>query len=252
LNAASGHRVPVDLETFDLVAAAVAAWCDTAHHVDPTVLDALEAAGYDRSFDGMRLDPPSTTRPHRPAPGCADVELDAEHLTVRLPRGVRLDLGGIAKGRTADLIATELVHGGARSAMVNLGGDLRVAGELPTSAAFPIAVEDPVDLTMAATTVHLADGALATSSRARRRWTVDGVEQHHLIDPATGAPCRRDVLATTVIAPTCTSAEVLAKAVVVAGRPGGEALLLDAGVAALVITEDGRRHRIGGFEAYER
>jgi thiamine biosynthesis lipoprotein len=249
LNAARGRPVMVDAETFDLVVTAVAAWHGTAHLFDPTVLDAVEAAGYDRTFD--QLDGLATRAPSGAAPGCLGIHLDPELLRVQLPDGVHLDLGGIGKGRTADLVATELVAAGAEVAMVNLGGDLRIAGEV-THGAFPVAIEDPLDLGATAATVDLASGALATSSRARRRWLADGVEQHHLIDPATGLPAGRDVLAVTVLADECTRAEVLAKAALVAGLAEGQALLLDARLPALLVTEDGARHRVGGFGGFER
>lgn len=139
LNRAAGRPVLVDDETFDLLATAVGAWQGTGGRFDPTVLDALEAAGYDRSFAGLGADlgagpgPASGPAP-APTPGCAGLRLDPTLGRVEVPVGVRLDLGGIGKGRTADLVATELVAAGAPSALANLGGDLRVAGELPLAA----------------------------------------------------------------------------------------------------------------------
>jgi thiamine biosynthesis lipoprotein len=255
LNRADGEGLLLDPETFDLLTAAVEAWSRTGHRFDPTVFDAVIRAGYDRTFDeigtGSGPAPDPVPLPSSPTPGCAGIELDPVLLRVTLPPGTHLDLGGIGKGRTADLVAEELVRSGARSVLVNLGGDLRIAGEVPAGGSFTVAVEDPLDLARSAAVVRLGPGALATSSRARRRWTVDGEERHHLIDPATGAPARSGVAAVTVIADTAMEAEVLAKAALVAGLQEGTGLLADAAVDALLVDDDGGRHRIGDFAEFE-
>jgi len=253
LNDAGGRPVLVDDETFDLITTAVAAWHGTGHRFDPTILDAVIDAGYDRTFEqlgtGSGLAPGAVPLP---PPGCADILLDPTSRTVTLPVGTHLDLGGIGKGRTADLVAVDLLIGGAQSALVNLGGDLRIGGGLAEGDAYSIAIDDPADPENPATVVDLVAGALATSSRARRHWTVDGEERHHLIDPATGAPARTDVAAVTVIAHEATEAEIMAKAALVAGVDEGLELLADARVAALLITADRTRHRVGDFEEHER
>jgi FAD:protein FMN transferase len=118
--------------------------------------------------------------------------------------------------------------------------------------AYAIAIDDPADAEIPATVVGLVAGALATSSRAKRHWTVDGEERHHLIDPATGAPAHTDVAAVTVIAHEATEAEIVAKAALVAGVDEGLELLRDARVAALLITADRSQHRVGGFEEHEQ
>lgn len=253
LNRAAGHKVLVDDETFDLVTTAVAAWHHTGHRFDPTVHDAMVRSGYDRTFDQIGTGPGPARGPvPLPAPGCAAIGLDPVLLGITLPPGTHLDLGGIAKGRTADLVAAGLLAAGAPSALVNLGGDLRITGEVPAGSAFSIAIEDPSDLRRSATVVDLDGGGLATSSRARRRWTVGGVEHHHLIDPATGAPADTGLAAVTVIAADTTEAEVLAKATLVAGADDGPDLLTGAGAAGLLIGPDGSRRRVGDFEDHER
>ncbi len=124
LNAAGGRPVVVAPETFALVERAVDAWRVTGGAFDPTVLPALIAAGYDRDFDalvraqaageesaGEELGAASDEA--TPTPGCGGIELDATVGAIRLPPGVAIDLGGIGKGRAADLLALELVERGA-------------------------------------------------------------------------------------------------------------------------------------------
>jgi thiamine biosynthesis lipoprotein len=85
-------------------------------------------------------------------------------------------------------------------------------------------------------------GAVATSSRLRRRWrTVDG-EAHHLIDPRTGRPARTDVVAATVVAGETWWAEALTKALFVAGLDSLDELDDVGDVHAVLVAADGTRH----------
>ena len=134
LNAAAGQPVIVASVTFELLTRAVEGWRLTGGHFDPTVLPALVAAGYDRSFETVERDAPELSARSTPAPGGAELSLDPIVRSVTLPPGVALDLGGIGKGFAADLVSTELLQAGASGACVNLGGDLRVRGTPPDGA----------------------------------------------------------------------------------------------------------------------
>lgn len=197
LNANAGRPCVVSRETRDIVAKAVEAWHATDGLYDPTILPALQAAGYDRSFGGGLPSPPY--RP-TPAPGCRDIVVGAT--TVILPHDVAIDLGGIGKGYAADLVTAEV---GADAICVNIGGDIRVRG-----AGWVVAVEDPDNPSEDLTTVTLDDNAVATSSRAKRQW--GNGTRHHLIDPRTGTPADTNTVAVTVTAPEAWEAETLAKA----------------------------------------
>jgi thiamine biosynthesis lipoprotein len=247
-----GRASDLDPDTFALLAGALDAWRLTDARFDPTVLDALVAAGYDRSFEEL-----ATAGPHRHdpppdlPPGPVGIELDADRRAVTLPAGVHLDLGGIGKGRAADLVSARLLGQGLAGACVNLGGDVRMRGAAPDGA-WVVAVEDPFDAAADLTCVVLEDGAVATSSRTRRRWQHEGVEAHHLIDPATGRPAARGIAAVTVVAADAQWAEVLAKAAFVAGREEGLDLITGAGAAGLIVTDEHDVLRTEGFAAFER
>jgi thiamine biosynthesis lipoprotein len=113
INTAAGRVVTVSPETFAVVSLALDAWRLTDGWFDPTVLPMLIAAGYDRSFERVAGRPRWYDHPVSGAPGCGDIELDAERSTVRLPVGVAIDLGGIGKGHAADIVAGELLAAGA-------------------------------------------------------------------------------------------------------------------------------------------
>ncbi|HEU4941785.1 MAG TPA: FAD:protein FMN transferase, partial [Gaiellaceae bacterium] len=157
------------------------------------------------------------------------VHVDAAASTIDLEPGVRLDLGGIAKGYAADRAAAILA--GAGACLVDAGGDVVAHGR-----PWPVGVETG-DGTL---TLEVAAGAIATSGRDRRRWTRAGEEQHHLIDPATGRPADGDLLRVTVVASTAAEAEVLAKTLFLAGAAGAlEEAERDA-IPAVLVTLDGR------------
>ncbi|KUL42553.1 hypothetical protein ADL12_09925 [Streptomyces regalis] len=249
LNASLGQWVTLSPPTVAVVRRAVRAWEVTGGLFDPTVLPALEAAGYTRSFASPAPEPSSFAAPAR-APGCAGIEIEDDR--VRLPVGVRLDLGGIGKGYAADLLTEELLAAGAQGACVNLGGDVRAAGSPPGADAWVIAVEDEARPGTDLAWLALAEGAVATSTRLRRRWRRGSEEVHHLIDPADGTPADTPVATVTVVAAETHWAEVLAKAALIAGPAAGAVLLEAHGVAGLLVTEDGTALRVGPWERYER
>ena len=260
LNGADAAPVVVSPETLTLIGHAVSAWRATGGLYDPTILAALEAAGYDRSFDTMdRVGPePSSERPatglapNAPAPGCADITLDRLVGAVRLPRGVTLDLGGIGKGYAADLVAVDLMATpGAtwRGVLVNVGGDLRAAGDAPGPVGWVVEVEDPLE-TGQTGLLALASGAVATSTRLRRSWSRAGRPLHHLIDPRTGAPAQSGLASVTVLAGEAWRAEVLAKAAFVAGPSSAASIVAEAGATGLLVTDQGDVIELEGLAAF--
>jgi thiamine biosynthesis lipoprotein len=236
-NAAGGRAVAVSGDTFGLVTRAVTGWLVSAGRYDPTVVHALAAHGYDRSFELVSAggEPSGSVEP-RPSPGCDGIVLDPSGATVTLPVGVGLDPGGIGKGYAADLLCDDLLDAGAEGACVNLGGDLRAAGAAPAGG-WTVAVDDSDAGAVA--TVRLVDGALATSARTRRAWRHAGRPVHHLLDPTTGLSADSGLRSATVLATHGWLAEVLAKAVFLTGLSPAAQLLAGAGAEALVVDDGG-------------
>jgi len=214
---------------------ALAARQRTDGRFDPTVHDALVAAGYDRSFEEVgaagRM---VATRSAVPCGG--SVRVVPRTGEIMLGPGVRLDLGGIGKGYAVDRVCDLLARSGP--CLVSAGGDLTVRG-----GSWPVGVE-----THGGTlTLELTSGAIATSGSDRRRWTTAAGEAHHLIDPRTGAPAESDLLRVTAVGRTAVEAEVLAKSLYLAGaeRAGVEAD--DLGIPAVLTLVDGRDVLAGGL-----
>ena len=239
MNAAGGESTSVSTDTGMLLEHARAAWSLSGGMFDPTLLDAIKAAGYDRSFDeiGTTGAPLPVLRFDRP--DVHDIEIDwrDDSVVVTMPATLGFDPGGIGKGLSADIIVDELVAAGADGVCVNMGGDLRVAGVDAEGGTWTIGVDHP-RCDQPVVLVGLAAGAVATSTVLKRAWTIDGERRHHLLDPHTLAPSTSDVALATVIAPTAWQAEVLAKAALLRGSERAFDLL-EARMAALVVDHDG-------------
>ncbi len=235
VNAAAPAPVIVSPETCALIVVALRGWRLTDGLFDPTVLGDVIRAGYDRPFVMIPSGARAGSSERRS--GCAGIVVDEHTRTARLPEHVGFDPGGIGKGLAADLVVDDLVRRGAEGACVNVGGDVRVAGRGPSDS-WKVDVLDPLD-EHPVDVLSVAQGAVATSSRATRQWTVDGRRAHHLIDPATGRPAATGLVAVTALAGTGARAEVLAKAAFVAGRERGAAWLEEHEVPALLVDDRG-------------
>jgi thiamine biosynthesis lipoprotein len=232
LNAAGAIDAGDDL--LAVVELALAAREKTGGRFDPTVHDALVAAGYDRTFE-LIVGGSATATPPTTAGG-----MRIQGRRIELDPGVRLDLGGIGKGYAVDRTVARLALLGP--CLVNAGGDLAVAG-VPEEGVWPVAVETP----SGPLTLGLRGGALATSGSDRRRWRAGDAVHHHLIDPATGRPSDSGLLRVTVTAATAVEAEVLAKALFLAGEEAAVAEADELGVPTLLVTTDARVRRAGGL-----
>jgi thiamine biosynthesis lipoprotein len=215
---------------------ALAARERTGGRVDPTVHDAVVAAGYDRTFDELPADGEAGPAPAVRCGGA--VTVDRELGRIELGPGVRLDLGGIAKGDAAERACDLLAPAGG--CLVNVGGDLAVRG-VPAEGSWPVGVETPGGTL----TLAVREGGVATSGRDRRRWRRNGEERHHVIDPSTGRPAETDLVTVTAAGRDAVEAEALAKSLLLAGaeRALEEA---DAGGTPCVLVADGGQVLLGG------
>ena len=227
------------------VALAAARW--TRGLTDPTVGDALIALGYDRDFADIDPEGRAPLAGAKAAPGWQTVQLDGPML--RLPAGVRLDLGATAKGLGSDravraAMAANRQQGGV---LVSLGGDIAVDGQPPRDG-WPILVADEPDPAGSGRSqeVRLVTGAVATSSIACRQWRRAGRQMHHIVDPRTGLPADAPWRTVSVAAVTCADANAASTAAVVAGDQA-EAWLARARVPARLVSRDGDVRYLGGW-----
>jgi len=243
LNAAAGAGPqPVSPLLWTVLSAALDAARRSQGLFDPTLLRPLQRAGYDRSYEQLAPNLPGGADGSTLEWGYQRIDINQTALTVSVPAGLSLDLGGIGKGWAVDHVAQALaVHG---PVLVDAGGDIRVIG-VPQGEPWPIAVQDPFHEQHDLLTLALTSGAVATSSIGGRRWTRNGQAMHHLLDPRTGQPSASDLHTVTVLAPTAAAADVAAKVTLILGSERGRGYLASRGLRGLLSRRDGQQQTVG-------
>jgi thiamine biosynthesis lipoprotein len=239
LNRSSGKPVQVSGILWNVFQASLAAEKQSAGLVTPTLLDPLIEAGYSASFEQLPIgQETSVLRPRRHF-SLQAVAWDASKHTLRLPEGLHLDFGGVAKGWAAHQATKRLRAYGP--ALVDAGGDIAISGLQPGGEPWAVGVDDPLQPGNNLEVLRLGRCGVATSGKNYRRWQQGGSWKHHIIDPRIGEPAQTDVLSATVIAPTVLEAEVAAKVVLILGSQEGLAWLgAKPNHAGLVVLEDGQ------------
>jgi thiamine biosynthesis lipoprotein len=227
-----------------LVAAGVDAAELSGGLVDPTLLGAIERAGYRSSRsraaeplleEALAVAPPR--RPAGPDPRARwrGFEVSERDRSVRRRPGLRFDSGGIGKGLAADL-AFEQLRGYERF-LVDCGGDIRVGGPGAALDPYEVLVAHPLDGSLHRR-ARVASGAVATSGLDGRIWRQGEGYSHHLLDPSTGRPAWTGVISATALGPSAVVAETLAKTALLSGAAGARGVLAAHG--GLFVTDDGR------------
>lgn len=237
LNAQPEQWVKLSNILWQVVVRAVAFARETEGLFDPTLLNALEAAGYDRSFNQLEAESSAPRIGKKHLGRWEEIQLDAQRRAIWLPAGVRLDVGGIAKGFSAQQAVAFLSQWGA--CLVDAGGDL-TAGDAPAGwPGWPVGIsaprhedkKEPEHLVQ----LWLNNASLATSGIDYRRWKRNGRLAHHLIDPRTGEPAETDILTVSILSSDASHAEAWATAALVAGLEKGEKLLQEKQLAGAFI-----------------
>jgi FAD:protein FMN transferase len=242
-----GHAVPVSPLLVDLLQAADTGWRLSAGLVDPTVATAVIALGYAGDIDTLHPAPVLGTGPAR---GWPAVDVDPIRGLVTVPAGVALDLGATAKAWTADVAADRLADRLGCGVLVNLGGDVAVAGPAPAGG-WTVGIGD--DHRVAARepqqVVTLITGGLATSSTTVRRWRRGAGWAHHLVDPRTGENPPEHWRTVSVTATSCLLANVAATTAVLLG-PDAPGWLGERDLPARLVDIAGRTTAVAGWPAY--
>jgi thiamine biosynthesis lipoprotein len=222
--------------------------------VDPTCGQALVSLGYDRDFALARQDTSAPRQPPVPCAGWRGVLLSAGDRRVTVPDGVLLDLGATAKALAADRAAAAIAAAGC-GVLVNLGGDISVAGP-PPEGGWLVGVADGATFDSTTATVEstqvivVRDGGLATSSVLGRSWRRGQAQLHHIIDPRTGLPARPYWRTVSVAARSCVDANTASTAAIVRGERAANWLAL-LGLPARLVAQDGSVVTVAGWPAAE-
>jgi FAD:protein FMN transferase len=253
LNRSAGIWFASSAEMFELVSLAYAGYQNTGGLFNPGILAALESSGYNRSMDEIRgrSVPGSGLKGNytETAAHFSQVQFNNARQEIYLPLGLRIDLGGIAKGWIAEQ-AAQYIALYAQSCLVDAGGDLFTIGLPEKEKYWRVAVEDPFDFSHDLTVLAVGSGAVATSSITKRHWRQNGRERHHLIDPRTALPVQAAWVSVSAITEHAAQAEVLAKALLIGG-PRAARGLLERFPGAVFVAVD-RNKKIWGAEESQK
>ncbi len=181
-----------------------------------------------------------------------DVQVDTASNSARLMRkGQIVDLGGIAKGAIGDMALEIYKRNGIFSAFINLGGNVAVLGSKPDGSPWRVGIQDPrgEDGEIIGI-VEVTDRAVVSSGDYQRYFISDGQRYSHILDPKTGYPADSGLMSVTIVAPSSTVADGLAK-VLVLGLEEGLKLVTDYGDAeAIFITTDKQIYLTPGIQGH--
>ncbi|MGI8428908.1 MAG: FAD:protein FMN transferase [Solirubrobacteraceae bacterium] len=233
LNRDPRERVPVSATMARFVQAVSDAASLTDGLVDATMLDQIEAAGYEADHLraslalplALALAPPRRPAGPQPAGRWREIEVDHDEGVVTRPPGLHFDGGGVVKGLCADMLAERLADHHAYA--IDCEGDLRIGGTGGVQREIPVAA--PFDGSL----LHepaLREGGVATTGITKRSWLHRGRPAHHLLDPATGQPAYTGVVQVTALAGTALEGEALAKAALLSGPERAPGWLRSGGV----------------------
>lgn len=247
LNAAGGVPVMVSPLLAEAIRTALRAARLTDGDVDPTVGASMKAIGYDDDFEVIDRDGPTLLKAFRPASGWTGVVITDLPALVTLPAGTLLDLGATAKALGADRAAASAHAATGVGVLVNLGGDLAIAGAAPAGG-WPVRVTDDHAAAPDAPgqMITLESGGLATSSSTVRHWRRGGIAVHHIVDPHTGAPAVSPYRTVSVAAASCVDANIATTAAMVRGQRAAD-WLESTGLPSRLVTHDGLVVHLNGW-----
>lgn len=193
----------------------------------------------------------STDTPRKPSQGELDEALKHvgyEQLTLDVANGtlakkdpnVRIDLGSIAKGYSADVIAGFLKEKGIERAILNLGGNIFAVGEKAKDTPWNVGVQNPFEPSGdVLATIKVVNKSVVTSGTYERFFEQDGVKYHHILSPYDGYPINNEIIGVSIISDRSVDGDILSTTTFSLGLEKGRALIdsLD-NVAAIFITQN--------------
>lgn len=170
--------------------------------------------------------------------------------TVLVPSGMEIDLGGIAKGYTGDVLTTALRENGVESALLSLGGNIALVGRKPDGSLWKVGVRDPLNTDENIGYIQVEDTNVITSGGYERYFKDEnGDIWWHIIDPKTGYPARNGLISVTVIGKNGAKCDALSTALFVMGTDAASTYLsMQTDVEAILICEDGSLRITDGLQ----
>ena len=249
INTSHGEPVQVSADTYDILTRArlVSEASGGAFSVTIAPVSTL----WDFTGGTQRMPSPEELASALPLVDDTKLEL-LDDRTVRLPDGMMIDLGGIAKGYIANRIA-EICRERASGGILNFGGNVYTVGSKPDGTLFRVGIRDPLgDEGSSCAVVQVGDMSVVTSGIYERFFWKDDVYYHHILDPETGISSDSDLASATIVHSSSMLADAYATACIVLGSEKALDLLTAQGLDGFLITRDGQYLMTPGFdEAYQ-
>ncbi len=213
---ADGEATAVPEELFDLIGKATLFSERTNGAFDITVAPLMDLWNF--KSESPRVPGRGEIEALLPLVGWKEIECDPSERTVRFRvAGMKIDLGGIAKGYASVRLAELMREAGVESALLSLGGNIAAIGKKPDGTPWQIGVQDPRNPQGILGTLSAADAYLITSGDYQRFFTADGTRYHHILDPQTGYPAQKGLVSATIISADGTAADAVSTALIVLG-----------------------------------
>jgi len=207
-------------DTLKLLSLALAAWEETDGAFDPALLPLKKAWGW-------LGDEPSVPDPDELASAlalCGGRKVTLGSSSVRLEEGCEVDLGGIAKGYAAALLAQRASSHDITAALINLGGNIQTYGHKSDGTAWNIGIRDPEDPSGLLGVLSLSGrNCVVTSGAYERSFTENGVTYGHILNGETGMPADAGLISVSVTGTDTSRADALSTALFVMGEEGAKA-----------------------------
>ncbi|EEH99286.1 FAD:protein FMN transferase [Clostridium tertium] len=185
-----------------------------------------------------------------PLVGYSDVELNDEENSVFLKRqGMMIDLGGVAKGYTADVISDILTEEGVKSAIIDLGGNIFAHGLKVDGSTWRIGIQNPFsDRGDIIGTITVKNKSIVTSGIYERYIEKDGIKYHHILSPKTGYPYENEIAGITIISDKSSDGDALSTSVFAMGvEEGMKFINTQEGIDAIFVTKDNKIYITDGI-----
>jgi FAD:protein FMN transferase len=185
-----------------------------------------------------------------PLVGYSDVELNDEENSVFLKRqGMMIDLGGVAKGYTADVISDILTEEGVKSAIIDLGGNIFAHGLKVDGSTWRIGIQNPFsDRGDIIGTITVKNKSIVTSGIYERYIEKDGIKYHHILSPKTGYPYENELAGITIISDKSSDGDALSTSVFAMGvEEGMKFVNTQEGIDAIFVTKDNKIYITDGI-----
>lgn len=215
INESAGEFVAVAPETYELLQKSIAISEMTEGAFDVSIEPVVSLWGFDNK--DYRI-PDETKR--KKAVQYVDYRkiLLREPNQIKIEKGMKIGVGGIAKGYTSNKLMETFRSMKVSAAIVSLGGNVETFGEKSSGGLFRVGITNPLSSDLLLGTIELTDKAVITSGNYERYFEKDGVRYHHIMDRKTAAPAENDLASVTVIGEDGTMCDGLSTALFVMGK----------------------------------